>query len=223
MFIFFNTENEIKVPTDSAGLAFVENWLIRRTGQENGVVHFTRDHFYHDLPGHPLAPRGASFRQSAKKPSYCFKYPVSDRDGIMVRREVVTKCGNYFLDPTNPFHRRTPVLARLRSFLETECQAELDDALHVVLRITCARRYRIVWQPNGDRLMGVAFDTVRATWPDRSGPEAQWCEVEFETGANMPEGISTADAFVTELEAAGLRRTAEGKYATALRLLRAAA
>ena len=71
--------------------------------------------------------------------------------------------------------------------------------------------------------MGVAFDTVRATWPDQSGPEAKWCEVEFETGANMPEGISTADIFATELETEGLRRSAEGKYATALRLLRQAA
>ena len=223
MFIFFNTENEIKLRTDREGLLFAEDWLIKQTQQNSGVTYFTRDHFYYDVPGHLLSFKGASFRRSVKKPSYCFKYLVNDRPEAIVRREVFTKCPNYFLDQTNAIHRRTPVMARLRHFLETECDAELGDDLGPVLRISCSRRYRIIWQPNGDRLVGVAFDTVSAKWFDEAGSGVQWCEIELETGANMPEGIITADRFANELASCGLQRTTVGKYATALQLLHDAA
>jgi hypothetical protein len=218
----FNTEREVKFTTDEAGLRHATSWLDSRIKTDLGRTPKFRNYIYFDRPDFLLSERGASFRQSANKPSYCLKYPIGQQSVFMLRREVFTKCPDYYLDVRNPLHRNVPVIRWMAAFLG-------EDDIPLVrrlagfapqIRIECQRVYRIIPRPDDiNWMIGIALDRVKAFRPNEADPFASWCEVELEPSTIFEDNLDAAQKLVDGLAAEGMKITAKNKYSYAVDIL----
>lgn len=218
----FNTEREAKFTTDEDGLRFADAWLNRRIKTDLGQTPKFRNYLYFDRPDFLLSARGVSFRQSVKQPSYCLKYPIGQQSVFMMRREVFTKCPDYYLDIHNPLHQNVPVIRWMARFLR-EDDVPLAHQLAGFapqVRIECQRVYRII--PRTDDvnwMIGIALDQVKAFRPAEAEPFASWCEVELEPSPVFEENFDSARKLVEGLAAEGMKISTRSKYTYAADIL----
>ena len=223
MHYYFNTEWEIKLETDVAGLDYIDALVVKKTKSDLGHIFDRRVHVYFDTENWSLAKNGLSFRRVKKKPSYCFKYPLQTADDLVLRREVFTKCDDFELEFSNYLHQRTPVLSRLMSRVEPyEGRGFLQraGALKEVLIIEYNRKQRIVVpRGGGDRIFALCLEVVTAFNPNRPSQKMSWCEAELETVGKFAGGETLILKLAKQLKDGGLIHAGKGKYRKAVEKL----
>jgi hypothetical protein len=140
----------------------------------------------------------------------------------MMRREVFTKCPDYYLDIRNPLHQSVPVIRWMAAFLRED---NIPLAHHLAgftprIRIECQRVYRII--PRSDDvnwMIGIALDRVKAFRPDEADPFASWCEVELEPSTVFEGNLDVAQKLVEGLAAEGMKVSTRSKYTYAADIL----
>jgi len=218
----FNTEREAKFTTDQAGLRHATAWLDSQIKTDLGQAPAFRNHLYFDRPDFLLSARGVSFRQSVNKPTYCLKYPIGQQGIFLLRREVFTKCPDFYLSVRNPLHQNVPVIRWMTSFLYGD---NLDVAQRLAgfaprIRIECQRVYRIIPRPDDiNWMIGIALDQLKAFRLDEAEPFASWCEVELEPSVVFEDNLDAAQKLADGLVAEGLKITTKSKYTYAADIL----
>jgi len=218
----FATEREAKFTTDEAGLRHATSWLDSRIKVDLGQTPKFRNYVYFDRPDFLLSEKGASFRRSTNKPSYCLKYPIGQQSVFMMRREIFTKCPDYHLDIRNPLHHNVPVIRWMGVFLREENVplARRLAGFAPQIRIECQRVYRIIPRPDDvNWMIGIALDRVQAFRADEDESFASWCDVEIEPSTVFEDNLVAAQELVDGLISEGMTPSTRSKYSHAADIL----